>query len=199
MHDKAKRKSHPTGLGIGLATERKKAQKKSATGATANGEGHVLRDGVKNSVGTEKSTGLKEDNEKKVKKDEMMDDCGKGANVEGQEVYRTGRIVGNRSECEASCGKASDNNEKQYAMQEAAKAGEVNPPKLKTIHSAEPNYRFKNRKEAGSYLSISRMDYQSLMNGRSLSYMNSSSGCLVTVRMVSKVKKQPHGGEERES
>lgn len=83
LHDKAKRKSLPAGPGIGLATERKKAQKKPATGATANEEGHVLRDGVKNSVGSEKSTDLKENNEKEIKKDEMMVDCGKEANAEG--------------------------------------------------------------------------------------------------------------------
>lgn len=198
LHDKAKRKSHPTGLGIGLPTERRKTQPKSATGATANEEGHVLRDVVKNSVGLEKVTGLKEDNEKEIKKDEMRDACGKGANVEGQEVYKTRRIVRSRSESEASCGKASDNNEKQNAVQETTKAGEVNTPNLKTIHLPEPNYRFKSRKEASSYLSISRTDYQSLVSGRSLSYINSSSGCLVTIRMVSKGKEQAHGGGERE-
>lgn len=156
LHVKTKRKPDPIGLGSRLATGKRKALMKSAAGAIANGESHVFRDVAKVSVGAEKVEGLKEDNEKK---DEMMGDCESGVNFEGHEDYKIGRASRSRSECEKSREKARDNNKKENARQEAANLGEVKSSSLKTIHPAEPNYWFNNRKKASSYLSISRKDY----------------------------------------
>lgn len=117
-----------------------------------------------------------------------------GVTDEGHEESRTERNFEGR----LGCGRANGNNTRENIMQEVVDLGEVNSSNLKITNPTEPKYRLGNRRKVGSYLSISKKDYQKLKKGRSFNYVNANSGSLVTIRIVAKDQKQFHeheGGE----
>lgn len=67
-------------------------------------------------------------------------------------------------ESRLDCEGLSVNNMSENMMHEVVALEEENSSNLKITYPVEPNYRFGNQKKAGSYLLISRKDYQRLAN-----------------------------------
>ncbi|KMT06449.1 hypothetical protein BVRB_7g161180 [Beta vulgaris subsp. vulgaris] len=89
---------------------------------------------------------------------------------------------------------------REVVKRETIKSGE-NILNLKNFNMAESKYRFANRKGLGSFLPISRKDYQVLMKGRSIHFVNSKSGSMMTVRVIisSKVVAKSKESDENKS
>lgn len=121
----------------------------------------------------------------------MMEDCESVVAFEGHDKANKEMNSESRLDCK---GKG------ERMRVEDATLGEANSANLQINYPTEPNYRFRNRRKKGSYLSVSKKDYQKLASGKSLAYVDSKSGSLITIHVVSKDRKQPHvyGGIELE-
>lgn len=102
------------------------------------------------------------------------------------------------SEDRVDCEQISGNNMSENIMHEVVTLGEMSSSNAKNIYPTEPNYRFGNRKKAGSFLSISRKDYQNLASGQSLKYVDSRSGSLIIVCIMTEVQKHVQENDGRE-
>lgn len=66
-------------------------------------------------------------------------------------------------------------------MQDKMKDGTANESNQEKSIMVEPKYWFVNRRRSGSFLSISKNDYQLLLKGKSIKYVHSKVGCPVTM------------------
>lgn len=176
LNNRTFRKAIPTGLGIRLEVSRRKHVKSSEDGIV-NEDRQESVSILKIKTKKEEEVGVKED---------RMDECESVVTAKDHAKSKIEMISGDRLGCEGINANIINEN----MMHEGVYLGEMSSSTVKNSNQVEPKYRYGNRKKVGSFLSISRKEYQMLANRKSLKYVDSRLGSFVTIRIVAKAQKQ---------